>query len=76
MMANGWKTKEEIMADYGYSDSTFNARMDECFKSDYRDAIIYDKSKYGLIDENRYQEFLKWRTKKHWDELLGRKRRR
>lgn len=75
MLANGWKTQEEIMKDYGYSEPTFNARMQECFASKYRDAIIYDKSKYGLIDEPRYQEFLKWRTKEKWDKLLGRSRR-
>lgn len=76
MMSNGWKSKEQIKADYGYSESVFNSRMNECFASPYRDAIISDTSKFSTVIESRFQEFLKWRSKNKWDEKLGRRRRR
>ena len=46
-MANGWRSKEEIKAEYGYSEGTFNARMNECYCSDFADAIISDTSKFS-----------------------------
>ena len=76
MMSNGWKSKEQIKADYGYSESVFNSRMNECFASPYRDAIISDPSKVTTVNEPIFQEFLKWRSKNKWDEKLGRRRRR
>ena len=51
MMSNGWKSKEQIKADYGYSESVFNSRMNECFASPYRDAIISDTSKFSTVIE-------------------------
>lgn len=76
LMCNGWKSKQQIMNDYGYSESVYNARMNECFASPYREAIISDTSKFSTVDEPRYQDFLKWRTKKKWDKMLGRTRKK
>lgn len=64
MIANGWKTKDQIMKDYEYSSSVFYDRMDELSNSPFSDAVMADKSKYGLIQEDRYLAFLKWRSKK------------
>lgn len=72
MMANGWKSKEEIMKDYGYKESTFNDRMNECLDSPYANAIVYDKSKFGIVIEPIYQQFLVWRTQKIRNEASGR----
>lgn len=62
MMANGWRTKEQIMKDYGYSEGTFGDRMRECLESPYSNAIVSDRSKYGIVIEPIYQKFLIWRT--------------
>lgn len=64
MIAGGWKTKNQIMQDYEYSKSVFYDRMDELSNSPFSDAVMADKSKYGLIQEDRYLAFLKWRSKK------------
>lgn len=61
-MANGWKTKKQIMDDYGYSEGTFGDRMRECLESPYSNAIVSDGSKYGIVIEPIYQKFLIWRT--------------
>lgn len=71
-MANGWRSKEEIKAEYGYSEGTFNARMNECYCSDFADAIISDTSKFSTIDEPRYQQFLKWRSQQKRKQALPR----
>lgn len=76
MMSNGWKSKEQIKADYGYSEPVFNSRMNECLSSPYRDAIVSDTSKFSTVIEPRFQEFLKWRSKNKWDKKLGRRRRK
>ena len=58
MMANNWKTKKEIMADYGYSEGTFYSRCKECsLLPDYRDAIIHAGGQRTYVDENRFQDF-------------------
>lgn len=74
MMSNGWKSQEQIKADYGYSDTVYNRRMNECLASPYRDAIVSDTSKFSTVIEPEFQKFLKWRSKKKWDQTLGRRR--
>lgn len=62
-MANHWRTKEQIMDAYGYSASTFYARCDECWANpDYRDAIIHDGGQKTFVDEDRFQDFLRYRS--------------
>lgn len=72
MMANGWKSKKQIMRDYGYSEAVFSDRMRECLDSPYSNAIVSDKSKYGIVIEPIYQKFLIWRMNKNHDETSGR----
>lgn len=76
MMANGWRTKTQIMTEYGYSEGTYNARMNECYFSKFHDAIISDTSKFSTIDEPRFQQFLKWRSEKKREKELPRSKRR
>ena len=64
MMANGWKSREQIMKDYGYSEGTFGDRMRECLESPYSSAVVSDTSKYAIIIEPLYQKFLMWRSEK------------
>ena len=64
MMANGWKSREQIMKDYGYSEGTFGDRMRECLESPYSNAVVSDTSKYAIIIEPLYQKFLMWRSEK------------
>lgn len=64
MMANGWKSREQIMKDYGYSEGTFGDRMRECLESPYSSAVVSDTSKYAIVIEPLYQKFLMWRSEK------------
>lgn len=62
-MSRNWLSKKEFVDKYGYSDSTFNRRKEECLGTQYRDAFI-QPSKYELwIDEDIYQEFLIYKSK-------------
>lgn len=62
-MFRNWLSKKEFVDKYGYSNSTFNRRKEECLKTQYRDAFI-QPSKYELwIDEDIYQEFLIYKSK-------------
>ena len=71
MMANNWKTKKEIMADYGYSEGTFYSRCKECsLLPDYRDAIIRDGGQRTYVDENRFQDFLRYRSEQYRKRML------
>ena len=64
-MANGWRTKEEIEKLYGYSQSTFYDRRNECLAlPEYRDAVILDGQQKTFIDENLWQKFLRYRSEK------------
>ena len=71
MMANNWKTKKEIMTDYGYSEGTFYSRCKECsLLPDYRDAIIHDGGQRTHVDENRFQDFLRYRSEQYRKRML------
>lgn len=62
-ISRNWLSKKEFVDKYGYSDSTFNRRKEECLETQYRDAFI-QPSKYELwIDEDIYQEFLIYKSK-------------
>ena len=62
-MSRNWLSKKEFVDKYGYSDSTFNRRKEECLETQYRDAFI-QPSKYELwIDEDIYKEFLIYKSK-------------
>ena len=66
MMANNWKTKQQIMNDYGYSEGTFYARCQECWSMpDYRDAIIHDGGAYTFVDEDKFQKFLRYPSEQY-----------
>lgn len=66
MMANDWKTPEEICQDYHITMATFYNRRDECLSNpDYRDAVIRDGGKRTYIDENLWQKFLRYRSEQY-----------
>ncbi|WP_260240773.1 hypothetical protein [Limosilactobacillus reuteri] len=70
-MANDRKTKEQIMADYGYSEATFYSRCKECsLLSEYRDAIIHDGGQRTYVDEDRFQDFLRYRSEQYRQRML------
>lgn len=66
MMANNWRTREQIMKDYNYSQSVFYDRCSECSAlPEYRDAIIHDGGQRTYVDENRFQDFLRYRSEQY-----------
>lgn len=67
MMANGWKTPEQIQKDYDIEKSAYHNWKTECLASPYRDAIIQPTSKRTYIDENKWQEYIKWKSAKRAD---------
>lgn len=78
MMANGWKTPDEICRDYHIKMGTFYLRRKECLSNpDYRDAVIRDGGQITYIDENLWQKFLRYRSEqyriKHLDPHLRRR---
>ena len=70
MMANGWKTPKQIQEDYGISQGTFYDWKQKCESSQFKDAIIRPTGKNTFIVEQRWQEFLIWRSEKHEEVLL------
>lgn len=68
-MVRNWMTKEEFMEKYAKSESTFNRRMEELRKSDYWEAYIHPTAKEVWIDEDRYQEFLMWKSRNRFKKL-------
>ena len=70
-MANHWRTKEQIMDAYGYSSGTFYARCQECWANpDYRDTIIRDGGSKTFVDEDRFQDFLRYRSNNYRKQQL------
>lgn len=66
MMANGWKTVDEICQDYHIKKGTFYSRRDECLSlPEYRDAVIRDGGQRTYIDENLWQKFLRYRSEQY-----------
>ena len=66
MMANGWKTPDEICHDQHIKMGTFYKRRDECLSNpDYRDAIIRDGGQRTYVDENLWQKFLRYRSEQY-----------
>nr|WP_321316054.1 hypothetical protein [uncultured Ligilactobacillus sp.] len=65
-MSRNWLNKQEFMNKYGYEESTFIRRREECLSSPYRKAFI-QPTKYELwIDEDIYQEFLIFKSEKRF----------
>lgn len=62
---------QEIMNDYDYSSSTFYRRRNECLVSPFEDAIILDGGRRTLIDKDKFEEFLKWRSEQKKKEYFG-----
>lgn len=80
MMANSWKTVDQICSDYDIEKKTFYKWADEC-KSypQYQDAIIQPTNRRTYIVENRWQDFLCHLSELHRQKALDphiRKKRR
>ncbi|CCI82294.1 Predicted protein [Lactobacillus hominis DSM 23910 = CRBIP 24.179] len=70
MMANGWKTPDQIQEDYHLSQSAFYTWKTECEESQFKDAIIRPTGKHTYIVEQRWQEFITWRSDEREKDLL------
>lgn len=71
MMANGWKTPQEIMKDYGLEKSAFAERKRDCIANpEYRDAIVQDGRKMTYIIEERWQAYLRYRSEQYRIRML------
>ena len=68
-MARNWLTKEEFMAKYAKSESTYVRRIEELRKSDYWGAYIHPTSREVWIDEDQYQDFLIWKSTNRFKKL-------
>lgn len=66
MMANSWKTIDQICDDYNIKQQTFYNWADKC-KSypEYRDAIIQPTGQRTFIDEEKWQGFLRFMSEEH-----------
>ena len=63
MMANGWKSKLDILADYDLSNTSFERLRKACLASDYADAIVVVGEKCYVV-EDRFQAFLSYMSEK------------
>ncbi|ART99125.1 MULTISPECIES: hypothetical protein [Lactobacillus] len=70
MSKETWLTVEELRKKYDYSVSAYTKRRKQCLLSPFQDAIVYD-GQHTMIIEERWQAFLKDRSKKHWQEVFG-----
>jgi len=70
MMANGWKTPKQIQQDYGISQGTFYDWKQKCESSQFKAAIVRPTGKNTFIVEQRWQEFLIWRSEEHEKDML------
>lgn len=57
MIANGWKTAEQVQADYQISPSSFKRLKATCLESKYSDAVVLVGGKTYVI-EDKWQQFL------------------
>lgn len=62
---------QEIMKSYHYSTSTFYRRRSECLVSPYEDAIVLDGGRRTLVDKEKFEEFLQWRSDQKKKEYFG-----
>lgn len=62
---------QEIMKAYHYSTTTFYRRRNECLVSPYEDAIILDGGRRTLVDKEKFEEFLQWRSDQKKKEYFG-----
>ncbi len=61
-MARNRLNKEQFMEKYAQSKSTYHRRIEELRKSEFWDAYIHPSTQEVWIDEDRYQEFLIWKS--------------
>ncbi len=60
-MINNWKTKTEIIKEYGLLGHDFAELADECHKGKFRKAVIVIQGtgrKYVYVNEDLWQKFL------------------
>lgn len=57
MIANGWKTAEQVQADYQISPASFKRLKATCLESKYSDAVVLVGGKTYVI-EDKWQQFL------------------
>lgn len=74
MMANGWKTPEQIQEDYAMSKPVFYKYKSMCEASKFSDAIQRPSGRITYIIEPIWQKFLIWQSeeykKQHMDPHL------
>lgn len=69
-MGNGWRFVEDIKNSYHYSDAVWCRYRQQCEGTKFRDAIVRISGRTTYVIEPRWQDFLKWRSKKFREEHL------
>lgn len=72
MIANGWKTAEEIQTDYQIKQATWKRLKAACLETNFNDAIVLVGGKTYVI-EDRWQDFLVYLSRKKKEERGGAK---
>lgn len=75
MIANGWKTAEQIQVDYQMRRSSWQNLKATCLESDFSDAIVLVGGKTYVI-EDRWQAFLIYLSQKKKEKSNGAKTKR
>ena len=70
MSKETWLTVKALCDKYDYSTSAYDKRRRECLLSPFQDAIVYD-GHHTMIIEERWQAFMKEKSRKHWQEVFG-----
>lgn len=69
MMINGWKTAQEIRADYDLTITDFQHLLNECQSGKYKDAIVLLRGQLGrdyvYIAEDKWQKFLLFKSQQN-----------
>lgn len=64
-------TSKEVQKKYGWSYSTWRRRREECLVSPYKDAIVLESMKKCHVKEERFEEFLDWKSRQVYNEMFG-----
>lgn len=64
-------TSKEMMEYWHYSKQTFRRRRRECEQTPYRDAILQDGPRKIYVNNDRWAEFIKYRTRKYYEKMYG-----
>ena len=64
-------TPKEVQKKYGWSYMTWYRRREACLVSPYKDAIVLESMKKCHVKEERFEEFLDWKSRQVYNEMFG-----